>query len=166
MPSIEKMVAVRTKAASSCQIAEMAMLTLGLLSLLAPVSGMITGQTCNGGADQQWTFTDGLLSTAEAPGKCLTAVSPPTPYYILAMEPCGTAQSWQNWTIQPNNTIVLTSLPSQCVNLAAYGTQPGTQIWLADCVTGGCKGNCDWEPSANGGWRNSESGLVREMPYK
>ena len=132
------------------------------LAGLAVAYGMITGQLCSGSNDQRWVYDqlNGTLSSAEAPGLCLTAVLPASPFYTLAMLPCNSVAGLQTWVFLPNNTIVLASLPAQCVNLAAYGTTPGTQIWLADCATGGCKGNCDWEAAPNGAWRNSGSQLV------
>lgn len=139
------------------------MILFGLcLAGIAVARGMITGQLCSGSNDQRWVYAqqNGTLSSAQAPGLCLTAVLPATPIYTLAMLPCNSDQGLQTWVFLPNNTIVLASLPAQCVNLAAYGTTPGTQIWLADCATGGCKGNCDWEAAPNGAWRNSGSQLV------
>jgi hypothetical protein len=122
----------------------------------------LTGETCTSGADQAWTYSQWTLTTAASPGFCLTALLPPTPYYLLAMLPCGGASApWQNFSLLPNNTIVLSSIPAQCVNLAAYGTAPGTQVWLADCATGGCRGNCDWERGPGNAFVNSESKLVR-----
>lgn len=121
-----------------------------VLSWLArtEAGGSVNANTCSGGVEQAWTFTGPTGTLESGSGLCLTAGAVPivdgTP---LLMAPCGSAPAAQAWTYNAGNaTFVSAGQPDKCVNIAGYGTAPGSQVWLFTCSAGDCKGNCDWSP--------------------
>jgi hypothetical protein len=111
----------------------------------APTS--ITIETCAGIANQAWSFTDGALRSGS--GLCLTAGALPiVDGTDLGMAPCGSgAPAAQAWVYNADNaTFVSAGQPDMCVNIAGYGTAPGSQVWLWSCSATDCQGNCDWTP--------------------
>jgi len=128
-------------------------------------------QVCNASQlSQQWIYTQssGYLRSGTS-GLCLTASGDPTADGTsLTMATCGSTQaSYQAFDfVTEGNFIVVRAAPSKCVNIEAYGTTPGAQVWLYGCMGAGytCEGNCDWEsyPSNAPGsnlFRNNESKL-------
>lgn len=78
-------------------------------------------------------------------------VTPPSPQQLFNL----TGASGANAI-----SLVMTAAPSFCVNLAGYGTTPGTQAWLFSCSPADCKENCAWEASPGAGhFSNPSSGL-------
>jgi hypothetical protein len=129
----------------------------------------VNGNTCNSSSPNQvwaWATINGALTSAN--GLCLTASSwPPADGTALVMTEC-TSSAAQAFDVTPaNNFIVSRYDPAKCVNLASYGTTPGSQVWLYGCVPPNytCEGNCDWEPAPEGHLRNSESGLCLDDGY-
>lgn len=144
----------------------------------------IIGNTCSPTSPSQiWKYdlTSGQLSTTTL-GYCLTVSSyPPTDGTSLMMSPCVNASSLSSsvsYRLNPlsqafdivssNNTLVLRTNHTQCINLAGYGTSPGTSVWLYGCDPlpyYSCQGNCDWEPITNEHYQNNESGLCLDDGY-
>lgn len=80
----------------------------------------------------------------------------------MALSPCdGSASQAFDVLNDGSNLIVARSRPAACINLAGYGTTPGTEVWLYGCTGAGytCQGNCDWHWGAGGTLTNKDSGL-------
>ena len=121
------------------------------------------GNACNDTSPAQtWTYsaaTGALVSSTS--GLCLTSSDfPVTDGTDLRMAPCDGGPH-QAFNLTSEKYIVLRVDPIKCVNLAGYGTSPGTQVWLYGCQPPNysCQGNCDFAPSPDAHFRNSESGL-------
>jgi hypothetical protein len=134
-----------------------------LLLLPQLAAAGVTGAACVGGASpppyQVFTFSSGQLKTA---GGCLAAAATPiTDGTALALKPCDPSDPAQRFAYTAAGPISLTSAsqPAMCVNLAGYGTAPGTAAWLFTCSAGNCKGNCQWAQGAGGTLVNPGSGL-------
>lgn len=136
----------------------------------------IIGNSCSASAPQQtWSYeiASGFLRSATAK-LCLTADADPvtdgTGLSTVACGGNGTDPRSQSFDIiASNNTLVLRANHTQCVNLAGYGTAPGTPVWLYGCSPPAyeCQNNCDWE-GADGGshLRNAESGLCLDDGFR
>ena len=138
-----------------------------------PVSGdstYLAGQPCgspSGGAHEQWTLSASGQLISSTSGLCATSASPlPVPdgtsVFMSACLPGGSPT--QSFSFTPgNSSLVLSGQRSSCLNLAGYGTSPGTPVWLFSCSAGDCEGNCDWSPapspSSPGSLANAASGL-------
>jgi len=80
------------------------------------------------------------------------------------MSPClseGSGSDLQSFDFITGNLIVSRIAPTKCVNLAGYGTSPGTIVWCYGCVGAGytCEGNCDWNSVSGNSYQNPESKL-------
>jgi beta-glucosidase-like glycosyl hydrolase len=150
-----------------------------LLLLLLPITPtsaqQVEGNTCNSSSpSQQWRLdpVTGHLTSASH-NFCLTAEGGAFPVAdgtALLLMPCGQAgvdpraQSFA-WNTSFSMGLVLAADPSKCVNLAGYGTSPGTQVWLYGCVPPAyqCDTNCAWAngtaPAASSTIVNPPSGL-------
>ena len=142
-----------------------------LLTLTAVVTAQPIGNACNASSpSQQWVYdsTSGSLKSASQGGRCLAALqTPPGDGTGLASSPCdGSPSQAFDLLADGSNLIVARSRPVACINLAAYGTSPGTPAWLYGCKGAGytCNGNCDWE-WAGLALRNKESGLCLDDGY-
>ena len=142
-----------------------------LIALAAAVAAQPIGNACNASSpSQQWAYdaAAGSLRSA-AQGWCLASLqSPPADGTALTSAPCdGSASQAFDILADGSNLIVARSRPAACINLAGYGTAPGTAVWLYGCVGAGytCQGNCDWEWGAGGALRNRESGLCLDDAY-
>ena len=132
-----------------------------LLPLLLPhlvYSGPLIGDAC-ALPHEAWAFPpSGLLLSTQASLCAQLDVWPPlttagTPVHLA---PCNASNPAQLFTHLPSNaTIVLTALPSHCLNLEAYGTSPGTPAWVTGCDSAACKGNCAWDSTPGGALSNS-----------
>jgi hypothetical protein len=150
----------------------LAFILLLSLALLSPTLSQPIGNACNATSrSQSWTYSpaSGALTTPSQ-GQCLTASqSPPLDGTGLLMAPCdGSPAQAFDLLPGPLHLIVSRNRQDACVNLAGYGTAPGTSVWLYGCVGQGytCEGNCDWEGGGAGGaLRNSESGLCLDDGY-
>lgn len=136
------------------------------LSPPPPVRGevAVTGEVCVHSNNSAQVITQSG-TTLLVGGACLTCAAwPPSDGTALTLAPCdGTPQ--QDWNLVPgggDNAISLTLAANTalCVNLAGYGTTPGTQVWLYTC-TDACEGNCAWQRDAAfpGALRNPGSSL-------
>ena len=123
---------------------------------LGAASAGLTGQTCVPSAPYQ-AFTPNPDGTLSSGGACLTAASwPPVSGQgtALAMAACvSPPPPTQRFTLTHATganaiSLVATAAPGNCVNLAGYGTSPGTQAWLFACTPQDCKGNCAWAAGA------------------
>ena len=140
------------------------MFLLCFLLALLHAAGQITGNTCNGTSPrQQWRYdavTGELISASRS--LCLTLDGPPGDGTALLMQPCAGDATTQSFDfVADGNLIVARADPTKCVNLAAYGTAPGTAVWVYGCLPSPaytCQGNCDWE-RAGASLRNNESQL-------
>lgn len=126
----------------------------------------LRGDACAPGPAQTWTLTaDRRLSSGTAGGTlCATAAAPvPVPDgTAVTMQPCDSGALTQAFAYLDNHTLVLAAQRSSCLNLAGYGTSPGTQAWLFACSATDCRGNCDWTapaPGVGGAVTQPESGL-------
>jgi hypothetical protein len=123
-------------------------LALALSLAPAPARAALSVQICGASAPgERWTLTAAGQLVSATSGLCATAaVQPPVPEgTALATQACGAPGApEQTFASLPNNTIVLAVQPEMCVNVKAYGKAPGSTVWLADCDTNGCEGNCDW----------------------
>ena len=145
--------------------------TLFLLALAATVAAQPIGNACNASSpSQRWVYdaTSGSLKSASR-GRCLAALqTPPGDGTGLASSPCdGSPSQAFDLLADGSNLIVARSRPAACINLAGYGTSPGTPVWLYGCRGAGytCNGNCDWELTAGSALRNRESGLCLDDGY-
>ena len=119
----------------------------------APVRGgvAVTGDVCTANATAQRFAQVG--QTLVVGGSCLaSAVWPPIDGTALTLAPCDGGPA-QNWVLSPGGganaiSLTLAAAASMCVNLAGYGTTPGTQAWLYTCTPSDCEGNCVWERDA------------------
>ena len=143
---------------------------LACLALLSPALAQPVGNACNATSrSQSWSYSpaSGAL-TSSSQGQCLTASqSPPADGTGLFMAPCDGSAA-QAFDFLPSlRLIVARSRQDACVNLAGYGTAPGTSVWLYGCVGQGytCQGNCDWEWGQGGALQNNESGLCLDDGY-
>lgn len=117
----------------------------------------VTGGACRATttAYQSWTVTPGG-ALASGSGKCLTSTAWPvvdgTPLTLSACE-TGPVPPTQAFTLTPGSgnaiSLVSTAAPKFCANLAAYGTSPGTAVWLFTCTPTDCVGNCAWQRNAS-----------------
>lgn len=152
--------------------------SLVFLAVSSPRSALAfgpVGNACSAASPtQRWTYdaASGTLSSASQ-GQCLTAASFPVGDGTdLAMAPCGSgpagAQAF-DLVADNNGSIVVRADRAKCVNLAGYGTAPGTQVWLYGCSGAGytCEGNCDFNRGVPDGlhFRNAESGLCLDDGY-
>ena len=146
--------------------------SLLFLALLYPSLAQPIGNACNvTSRSQAWTYTasTGALSSSSQ-GQCLTATqSPPADGTGLLMAPCdGSPAQAFDFLPGPLHLIVSRNRQDACINLAAYGTAPGTSVWLYGCVGAGytCEGNCDWSAGPFlGALQNSESKLCLDDGY-
>ena len=126
------------------------LLALALALSLAPAArAALSVQICGASAPgERWTLTAAGQLVSATSGLCATAaVQPPVPEgTALATQACGAPGAPEQTfaSLPNNNTIVLAVQPEMCVNVKAYGKAPGSTVWLADCDTNGCEGNCDW----------------------
>ena len=146
-----------------------------ILCLVSPaLSFGPVGNACNSSASQDWAYdaVTGNLKSATS-GLCLTAATfPVVDGTNLLMSACGTGPAGaQSFDMVATNggSIVVRADNVKCVNLAGYGTTPGTQVWLYGCSGPGytCQGNCDFTagvPDAQH-YRNKESGLCLDDGY-
>ena len=113
------------------------MLSFPLLLLagsLPPAASQPIGNACNASSRSQiWSYSaaSGAHATSST-GQCLTAAqSPPADGTGLLMAPCdgGPAQQF-DFLPGPLHLIVSRNRQDACVNLAGYGTAPGTSVWL------------------------------------
>ena len=138
-----------------------------------PAAAGLVGEPCAPPANRAtelWSqdAATGQLRSATT-GLCATAQAPlPVPDgTLVAMAACvaGGDPTQAFAYVAANSTLVLAGQPSACLNLAAYGTAPGTTAWLYGCSASGCRGNCDWSaapaalPFANATLTNGNSGL-------
>jgi beta-glucosidase len=132
------------------------------LSFCAASTPQPIGNACNASSpSQRWVYDAVSGSLKSGHGRCLASLqTPPADGTALESSPCDGSVS-QAFDLLADDMIVARSRPAACVNLAGYGTSPGTQVWLYGCIGPGytCNGNCDWEWGADGALRNRESGL-------
>jgi beta-glucosidase-like glycosyl hydrolase len=134
---------------------------LALVALSAGSNGQpsLTGSTCNTTASFQAfsPYPDGTLRSGAL---CVTAARWPLPAgdgTALSMAPCVSppppTQQFSLTGATGANAIslVAAAAPGFCVNLANYGTTPGTQAWLFSCSAADCKGNCAWSAGSGAG---------------
>ena len=111
----------------------------------------LAGQTCGAlGDHDRWTLTAGGQLVNAATGLCATAqaVLPVPDGTTVAMAACAPGDAKQEFVFLPgNSSLVLAGQRGTCLNLAGYGTSPGTSVWLFSCSAADCKGNCDWSPA-------------------
>lgn len=136
-----------------------------LLLLLSLAHAQITGNTCNASSPRQaWAYAPatGALTSASR-GLCLTLDGPPGDGTALLMQPCAGDATTQAFDfVAAGSLIVSRADPTKCVNLAGYGTAPGTTVWLYGCAPAPaytCECNCDWERAGAAALRNNASGL-------
>lgn len=141
---------------------------MGLLVLLLAFAvpalcvGQVTGNNCSATSNQIWTWyqTNGTLVSGN--GACLTSSTwPAQDGTTLVMAACTGGPSQAFDYIDSNATLMARYDRIKCVNLAGYGVNPGTPVWLYGCVPPNytCLGNCDWHPTPVAHLRNLESGL-------
>ena len=137
---------------------------LSLLLLTVSVVAQPIGNACNASSpSQQWTYTasTGALRSASR-GQCLASrETPPSDGTSLTMAPCDGSLAQAFDLVPSGSLIVARSRAAACVNLAGYGTAPGTDVWLYGCTPAPeytCQGNCDWEFSG-AAIQNNESKL-------
>ena len=123
-----------------------------LLAAPAAAAAGLSGSTCNSSSPyQQWVaFADKTLRSGSL---CATAARWPLPAgdgTAVALAPCVSppppAQQFNLTGAVGANAIsvVAAAAPGWCLNLAGYGTAPGTQAWLFACTPADCKGTCAW----------------------
>jgi RHS repeat-associated protein len=101
------------------------------------------------------------MVTSGIPGKCLDdAGGSTTPGTKIDESACTGAAATQQWTIEPDGTVRLSSL---CLDVRADGTANGTLIDLYTCKTSS-NGNQQWKAVANQGLENPASGKCLDDP--
>jgi beta-glucosidase len=148
-------------------------LFLCLAACSSPPTSLI-GAACQpnlAAAGEAWALTASSQLAATGSGLCATAALPVADGSLVTMAPCAAgpapAQQWAYNASGANSTgsLVLAAFPTHCLNLAGYGTSPGTAAWLYTCTSSGCEhGNCEWvgpAPGSGGGGSlvNPASGL-------
>ena len=144
-----------------------AWLFLAPLCALSVSPGLIGG-ACNSTASFQ-SFTQYPDGTLRSGSLCATAAQWPLPdstgtavLMSACISPPPSTQLFNFTGASGPNAIslVATAAPSFCVNLAGYGTIPGTQAWLFSCSPADCEENCAWVASSGAGhYSNPKSGL-------
>lgn len=136
----------------------------------ADVAASPTANTCNASSPaQSWSYSaaTGFLVSGTS-SLCLTSAGDPSQDGTsLRMAACGSVPaSRQAFDLIAGFFVVARAAQTKCVNIEAYGTSPGSSVWLYGCIGAGysCQGNCDWHAapaSAPGAsiYVNSESGL-------
>ena len=143
-----------------------------LASLLTTSAASPIANTCNASLPSQtWAYAlaTGYLTSLTS-GLCLTASGDPSrDGTSLLMAACGSLPAPQQaFDLLPKgNFIVSRAAPTKCVNIEAYGTAPGSTVWLYGCMGPGytCQGNCDWVQTNVTLLRNVESGLCLDDGY-
>jgi len=99
------------------------------------ITAQVIGSTCNSSSSSQiWNYnvTSGKLQSSSPGLPCLTLSSFPGDGTQLLMSPClseGSGSDLQSFDFITGNLIVARLAPTKCVNLAGYGTSPGTIVW-------------------------------------
>ena len=136
---------------------------LELALALGLVRAQVTGNNCSSSTlGQSWSWSPDNGTLVSGNGQCLTSSSwPASDGTALVMSPCTGSPAQSFDVISSNSTIMSRFDPAKCVNLAGYGTTPGTAVWLYGCVPPNytCEGNCDWHPAPDEHFVNAESGL-------
>jgi len=141
-----------------------------LLVQINHVASQVIGSTCNSSSGSQlWKYNQstGQLQSSSPGEPCLTMSSYPGDGTQLLMSPCSSGSELQAFDFITGNLIVARVAPTKCVNLAGYGTSPGTIVWIYGCVGQGytCEGNCDWISLSGSSYQNPESKLCLDDGY-
>jgi hypothetical protein len=140
-----------------------------LATLFAFSSAQPIGNACDASnPSQQWAYDSATGALKSGRGTCLASQrTPPADGTTMESSPCDGSASQAFDILTDGNLIVARARPQACINLAGYGTAPGTQVWLYGCTGAGytCNGNCDWEWGPGGVLRNKESGLCLDDAF-